>query len=221
MSSTTEERPDVTEMTAVHFVFRDTFSAAPKLIEAIDPNDGDRIELIKNFYANILAFLSVHHGSEDELLYPWLLERAAADQRDTISRVNAQHHEVEDVITVASGALDAWSAGDAAAQERAAAKLAHLGERLSTHLDDEEQLNLPICSELVSAAEWGMLPGHTLASFRGDKVWLILGLIRERFSQEQRDAMDQKMPPPAVEMWTGFGEKAFGELITQVGPPLG
>ena len=33
------------------------------------------------------------------------------------------------------------------------------------------------------------LPGHGMAAFDGDKIWLILGLIRERMNDEQRAAM--------------------------------
>ena len=67
----------------------------------------------------------------------------------------------------------------------------------------------------------GRDPSRGWRAFIDQYTPLILGLIRERFTQEQRESMDQKMPPPAVEMWNGFGEKAFGELIAEVGPPLG
>jgi hypothetical protein len=89
------------------------------------------------------------------------------------------------------------------------------------HLDDEERELLPLCAQHLSAPEWGALPGYALGSFEGDKIWLILGLIRERLNQAQRDdEMLAHMPPPAVEMWTSFGEQAFGELMVEVGPPL-
>ena len=55
-----------------------------------------------------------------------------------------------------------------------------------------------------------------MAAFDGDKIWLILGLIRERMNDEQRTAMLEHMPPPAVEMWTSFGEQAFKDLSTEV-----
>ena len=84
------------------------------------------------------------------------------------------------------------------------------------HLDEEERLGLPLAAEYLSAEEWGQLPGHGLRAFDGDKVWLILGLIRERMNEAQRDAMLEHMPPPVVEMWTGFGEHAFMELAAEV-----
>ncbi len=61
----------------------------------------------------------------------------------------------------------------------------HLGE----HLDEEEQKVLPLAAANLSMEEWGALPAHGMANFHGDKIWLILGLIRERMTDEQRAEM--------------------------------
>jgi hypothetical protein len=203
-------------MVVVHDVFRDTFSAATALVGAAGD---DRVELLSNFYDNVIAFLIGHHEGEDELIYPLLVDRAP-EQKDLIQTVNAQHEEIHEVIESTSAAVAAWAPGDPASQSAAAAALDALGARLRIHLGDEERELLPLCAEHVSVEEWGALPGHVLRNYTGDKIWLILGLIRERMSQAQRDAMLLKMPPPVVEMWTGFGENAFRELMAQVGPPL-
>ena len=91
-----------------------------------------------------------------------------------------------------------------------------LRAQLVEHLDAEEAQALPLCAENILAEEWGQLPGHALAGYRGDKVWLILGLIRQRMNDAQRAAMLEHMPPPALEMWTSFGEQAFKELSNEV-----
>ncbi len=84
------------------------------------------------------------------------------------------------------------------------------------HLDEEETNVLPLAADNLSMEEWGALPGHGMANFHGDKIWLILGLIRERMNDEQRAAMLEHMPPPAVDMWTGFGEQAFKDYSSVV-----
>jgi len=94
--------------------------------------------------------------------------------------------------------------------------LGALRTQLVTHLDREESDALPLCEANLSVEEWGSLSGHGMANFHGDKIWLILGLIRERMTEAQRAAMLEHMPPPAVEMWTSFGEQAFKELSDQV-----
>ncbi len=97
-----------------------------------------------------------------------------------------------------------------------AESLEALRAQLVEHLDEEEARALPLCAESILAEEWGQLPGHALAGYQGDKVWLILGLIRQRMTQQQRDAMLEHMPPPPRDMWVNFGENAFNELSAQV-----
>jgi hypothetical protein len=53
-----------------------------------------------------------------------------------------------------------------------------------------------------------------MGAFAGDKIWLILGLIRQQMNDEQR----ARKPPPAVEMWTSVGESSFNQLMAEVGP---
>jgi hypothetical protein len=61
---TSAPRPDVTDMYAVHGVFRDTLGAAPRLVGGIAPGDAARVALIANYYENVLSFLEAHHDGE-------------------------------------------------------------------------------------------------------------------------------------------------------------
>ena len=117
--------------------------------------------------------------------------------------------------------LRAWPTGDAAAQRAAQDGLETLHAQLVGHLDQEEARVLPLAAEHLSAEEWGALPGHGMANFHGDKIWLILGLIRERMTDAQRAAMLEHMPPPALDMWNGFGEQAFNDYSQVVTVPVG
>jgi hemerythrin-like domain-containing protein len=212
--------PDVSEMRAVHGVFRDTLGAAPELISAIDPSDTARRDLIANFYENVVSFLRGHHQTEEDLVFPLLRERCA-DQRAVVERAAEQHEEVVGLVGEAETSIRSLSNGEADSQQRCADALAKLGTTLAVHLDDEEADVLPLCADHMSVEEWSAQPGHGMALFQGDKVWLVLGLIRQRLTEAQRDEMLANMPPPAVEMWTNFGENAFDQLIAEVGPPLG
>jgi hemerythrin-like domain-containing protein len=213
-------RPDVSEMYAVHQVLRDSLGFAPQLVRAVDASDAARIGLITNFYENVLSFLHVHHGGEEELIFPLLSERCPEDFA-IVDEMAAQHADVIDLIERSRRALGSWAGGEPAAQEGSAAALGDLGERLEEHLTDEERRLLPLCADHLSPEEWGALPGHALGVFDGDKVWLILGLIRDQMTQAQRDEMLAHMPPPAVEMWTSMGEQAYKNLLAEVGPPVG
>ncbi len=208
---------DVTDMYPVHNTLRDSLSAAPRLVGEVSDDDGERRRLITSFYSNVIAFLHVHHHGEEALVFPLLRERCPG-QLDMIDAVAAQHRDVDQLVAESVGLLEGWSAGDATAKAPCAQTLGDLGGRMKEHLDDEEQQLLPLCATNLTQEEWAVLPGHALGSFAGDKVWLILGLIRQRMSDEQRDAMLAHMPPPAVEMWTTVGERSFKEMMVEVGP---
>jgi hypothetical protein len=75
---------------------------------------------------------------------------------------------------------------------------------------------LPIAAQWMSPEEWGALPGHGMMSFRGDKPWLGLGLVREQLDQGQRDGMLAGMPPEVRTMWTEQMEPAFDAFIAEV-----
>jgi iron-sulfur cluster repair protein YtfE (RIC family) len=208
-------RPDTTDMFAVHGVFRDALGAAPTLVGGIAPGDAERVALIANYYENILSFLHAHHDGEEVLVFPLLRERCDGTG-ELMDLMAEEHHEALELLEQAKAALAAWPGGDAAAQQAAQERLMELGSHLNEHLLEEEQKVLPLAGANLSMEEWGAMPAHGMAAFDGDKIWLILGLIRERMTDEQRAAMSAHMPPPALEMWSGFREQAFKEYSTVV-----
>ena len=148
-------------------------------------------------------------------MFPLLRQRCPAES-PLVDRLEAQHVEALALLQQAQRAVTAWEAGDGDAAGAARDTLESLRSQLVEHLDTEEASVLRLCAANLSPQEWGALPGHAMANYRGDKIWLILGLIRERMNDEQRAAMLEHMPPPAQEMWTGFGEQAFNELSAEV-----
>jgi hemerythrin-like domain-containing protein len=212
-------RPDVTDMYAVHGVFRDTLGAAPRLVGDIEPGDAARVKQIANYYDNILFFLEAHHEGEEAIVFPRLRERCPGE-RALLDRLEGEHQEALSLLACARTSLEAWPGADgdaaAAAQSAVVDGLESLRAQLVEHLDEEEMQALPLCAENISIEEWAQLPGHALAGYRGDKVWLIQGLIRQRMTDAQRSRMLFHMPPPARDMWTGFGESAFNELAAEV-----
>jgi hemerythrin-like domain-containing protein len=219
-SSSPTPRPDVTDMYAVHGVFRDSLGAAPRLVGDIEAGDAERVALIANYYENILSFLEAHHDGEEKLVFPLLRERCPG-QEALVDEMKQQHDEAITLLEGAQRSLADWPSGDAGSQKAAEDALAALHRQLVTHLDAEEARVLPLAAANLSMEEWGALPGHGMANFHGDKIWLILGLISERMNDAQRAAMLEHMPPPAVEMWTGFGEQAFKDysagVVVEVG----
>ncbi len=88
--------------------------------------------------------------------------------------------------------------------------------QLDAHFVEEETEILPLASAHMSAEEWGALPGHAMAHFSGDKIWLILGLIFEQMTDEQLADTMTLLPPPVVDMWKTTGKASFDDFVARV-----
>ena len=214
MTESMSTHPDTSDMAAVHKVFRSSLASAPVLVESA-AGDDDRRALITSYYTNVLAFLEVHHDGEEELLFPLLIERAPK-HRHAVDLAIEQHHEVVGLLGAAKAATVAWATKGDSEEPELVNTLGALDKALSAHLDQEEANIVPLATEHVTVEEWGMLPGHAMANFKGDKIWLIMGLIRENFTPEQRAMMLEHMPPPARQMWETMGEASFNDMIAEV-----
>lgn len=210
-------RPDTQDMKAVHQVFRDAFAAADRLLGSVPARDTARAAQVHSFYTNVLSFLHGHHSGEDELVWPLLTARCGEAAAE-VERIAAQHAGLDPAIERAEVLLAGWAVTpDPALGAAAAQALTQLGELLVTHLDEEEEVVLPLAAEHLTMEEWGALPAHGMKSFTGDKLWLVIGLLRDRMTQEQRDLMLAHMPPPVVDFWQSVGERSYRDFVAELG----
>ncbi len=131
--------------------------------------------------------------------------------------MDAEHHAAAASDAASKETLAAWMADPSSGNATALADaLGNLRTVLGAHLEDEERSFLPIAATTFTAEEWGELPGHVARTFSGDKLWLILGLVFEQMTDEQRALTLAHMPPPVVEMWNGPGGASFAAFIADV-----
>jgi hemerythrin-like domain-containing protein len=206
---------DVSDMFAVHQGILTSLDAAPQLVSSAVANS-DRVNAIASFYDNLLEFLHVHHQGEDELIYPLLEERCTSDD-DMLERVDAQHQLLYAPMDDAWLKVEAFrSAPSEQSGNELVAALALIDETLRPHLAEEETTVLPLATRWISPEEWGQLPGHAMMTFRKDKPWLALGLVREGLTDEQKSAMLAAMPEPVRDMWSNQWEPAFTSFMGEV-----
>jgi hemerythrin-like domain-containing protein len=210
------ERPDTGDMIAVHKALRGALGAGAARVRDVKPGDEARRALIADYYDNILWFLDVHHNGEEELVFPRIRARCP-DSVALVDTMEAQHHEVVQLLKDAGASRAAWAAGDDAVQATLADQLEALHAATVGHLDQEEAGLLPLCGDYLTPDEWGELPGHALRQYQGDKVWLVLGLIMEQRTPDEQGIMLSSMPPPVAQMWRDMGSDAFEELAATVG----
>jgi iron-sulfur cluster repair protein YtfE (RIC family) len=207
---------DVSDMAAVHQVFRDAFGSPAALVSTVGSEDVERQILVGEYYSEVLALLAVHHEGEDELVWPLLRERAP-QHVELVAEMEGQHHQIHADVERAVEALAAWStAPHPDTADSLVAALEAVDASLIPHLDREEREILPIAAVTMTGEEWGRLPQHGTEHFRGEKLWLILGLIREQMTPDQLAAMDAAMPPPAVEFWRDAGQGMFDDFMARL-----
>lgn len=206
-------RPNTRDMLAIHQVFRDAFGCAPQLVGSVCGDRADRVESVAAYYSNVLALLRAHHEGEDELIWPKLLERAPA-QAGLVDRMQIAHDALSVALADAQSRLVAWTASpDIDRGASLAASLATLGVLCSAHFDEEERLILPLAEEHCTVEEWAELPGHAMRSFAGDRLWLVLGLVREQLPASALAGQEANMPPAVRAMWRGGGSEQFEHFV--------
>jgi len=216
MSAAAMTRPDTSDMVAVHCVFREGLGVAPQLIGSVPETDAERVANVAGYYADLLAFLHVHHEGEDELLWPKLIERAP-EQAELVRHIAGQHEDVLAALQTAEAHLATWKAEPTTDNGATlAASLITLAVGLGAHLDEEERSILPLAADHLTVEEWAQFPAHGMQNFKGERIWLIMGLIREQMTDAQRAAMDAHMPPPVRDFWVNVGEAQFTSFIADI-----
>ena len=194
----TETQPltDVHDMVVVHRVFRRELRLVPELVRQVRPGDTARAKVLADHARLILSGLHGHHTSEDLLLWPKLLERAAPDAA-LIHRMEAQHERVAAAIDRIEPALARWEAeARPAVTEEVAAAFDTMRVALLEHLDDEERHILPLAARHVTQAEWNELGEHGAGQTRKKLLPILFGAVAEEATPEEMVRILSTVPAP-------------------------
>lgn len=94
-------------MVVVHRTFRQSCAELPELVRGLRPGDTARAQLVVDAVRFMLMGLEAHHVSEDEFLWPRLAERTTP-HAEAITRMEEQHHRLEDLVTRVRGSWTRW-----------------------------------------------------------------------------------------------------------------
>ena len=208
---------DTHEMVVIHRVFRRELGLLPRLIRGVADGDTVRAARVKEHLVDVTSGLTTHHTGEDELMWPLLLERVTLEA-DLVRRMEAQHEAVHERIEESQQLAARWAEhADVPTRDELATLVDQMHSALVEHLDDEEQLMLPIIAEHVTQAEWDALGEHGLASLpKGKKSLLFLGAILEDATEEERAEFLARVPLPGRVMWRLAGQRAYAREVHQV-----
>lgn len=210
------DRPAVHEMVIIHRIFRRGLREIARLVDRTAEGATGRAEPIAEHAEFLLTALHHHHVSEDEYLWPLLLERVQP-QAELVHRMEAQHEAVAAHIQRATALLAEWR--KTAARETAeqlAATFTELTDALVEHLDAEESEILPLVSAHITSAEWAELGQRSFDKFPRSAMPIMHGTMLEVASAEEGAEFSAKLPAIARVMWRLAGRRQYGRYIRRV-----
>lgn len=208
MTDVLSSKPDVHDMVVVHRTFRRSCAELPDLVRGLRPGDTARAELVVDAVRFMLMGLEAHHLSEDEFLWPRLAARTTV-QAEAITRMEEQHHRLEELVTRVRTALDGLAADPRQPLcEQVAAQLTELGSVLTTHMDEEENTILPLAAEYLSVAEWEELGEISLAKLEKKHLLRAFSALMAVATPEEQQTILTKAPLPARVLWRLSGRRS-------------
>ena len=173
-----------------------------------------------------LGLLQEHHHNEEQFLFPPVKQF----EPQLVDELEAQHHEVERLLEIVSGALDGARAADAGARLGAGADLNRRFNELTAvfleHLAYEEATLIPATWKHFTDEELGAIEESVVASMPPESLmqvveWMFKGLNRTELVEILGDA-EATMPPPALDAVKALGAEILAPDVweavrTQVG----
>lgn len=208
---------DTREMVVVHTAFRREMGAAPGLVCGVAAGDRARAQVVADHVGLLLEMLHHHHVSEDELLWPKLLERVPGELTATVLLMESQHGLIAVELENAQAALPSWrAAAGVTVRDRLAGALERLQPLLVEHLAAEEQEILPLAARALSQQEWDELGERGMAGIPKAKLPMVFGMLMADGDPEVLRAMIAHAPLVPRLVVPRIAPRAYGRYTRQV-----
>lgn len=204
------------EMPIIHRIFRRQFAEVPALVQKVPVHDATRVGAMVDHLGFLLDGLHMHHTTEDDLIWPKLLDRAGLDA-PLVERMEQQHRRIDVSVTEVRAAMSGWRSEPTPATSSALAD--RIGEFLLVvegHLDEEEQVVVPLIDRHLTEAEWQEVGERGFEKFTPAQRWIAMGQLVEVATPEETAMFFGELPPPVKVLWRLIGKRKYRRYITSV-----
>lgn len=207
---------DPWEMALIHRVIRHGLDESRRLVEAVPPGATTRSEVVAEHLRFTLDGLHAHHSTEDEILWPALLDRAHLSE-DLIRRMEAQHDAVHAAIERVRTLLGPWERDPTSATSAELADgLDEVLSGLAEHLADEERDVVPLIARHLTQREWETLGKRSFAKFRPSQRFTAMGEMVQVATPGEAARMLAGLPVPVRIIWRLVGKRRYDRHIVTV-----
>lgn len=204
------------EMAIIHRIFRRQFAEVRTLVPAVPAADETWVGAVADHLGFLLDGLHMHHTTEDDLIWPKLLDRAGLDA-PLVRRMEEQHQQIDASVAEVRGATSAWRSDPTPTTSAALAD--RIGEFLVVlegHLDEEEQVVVPLIDRHLTEAEWQEVGQRGFEKFTPAQRWIATGQLVEVATPEEVAMMFGTLPSPVKVLWHLIGKRKYRRYITPV-----
>jgi hypothetical protein len=218
---TRESGADARDMFTVHAMFRREFGAIPGLISSVADGDERRTVVVADHVALMIKILEVHHGAEDEYIWPLVRQRGGAEVGVIVDLMEQQHEGIHEGYLRLEEALTAWrESASAARREAVAAAAVEFLPLLDEHLALEETRALPQIERLLTKAEYARMAEHGAANTPEDIFLVTFGMAMYEGEPEVIDGIVADMHAGvrplirelAAVAYAGYAKKVYGTM---------
>ena len=204
------------EMPIIHRIFRRQFAEVRALVQGAPAADATRVGAVADHLGFLLDGLHMHHTTEDDLIWPKLLERATLEA-PLVKRMEEQHQQIDESVAHVRAAMSAWrSDPDPATSSALADRIGEFLVVLESHLDEEERVVVPLIDRHLTEAEWQDVGERGFAKFTPAQRWIATGQMVEVATPEEVAMMLGTLPPHVKVLWHLVGKRKYRKYITAV-----
>jgi iron-sulfur cluster repair protein YtfE (RIC family) len=206
---------DLNGMYMAHHAFRRDLRRFAVAARQTPVEDAEAWRALAVRWEQFSGILHHHHTTEDDVLWPQLLEIVDADGRVTLEAMEAEHSVIDPMLAACAAGFAAMAqAPHATTRDRLAADTATARDTLSDHMGHEEREALPLVQELLSAEGWQRVE-KAAGSGKGLKDLMFLApWIADGLTPEQLDTVVRMIGTPFKLMLAMTrGRYARGEAI--------
>jgi len=199
---------DMSMMFAMHDALRRELAQVGRVASRRDDNPATLLRAALGWEL-FKKFLTIHHQSEDDALWPPLRAAAAGhpDQVAVVDALEAEHAVIEPLLA----AIDAAAADPHYGHQRFGDIIDELSAQLTAHLSHEEADGLPLIDAALTPQQW-----QHFAQVHGERnlpdaptymPWLLAGA-----SPQTLDAVLGKFPPQLLATYREQWAPAYAAL---------
>lgn len=181
---------DMSMMYLMHHAFRRDLAAFASAAARTPVEDREVWQALDARWKVFSAALQHHHHGEDTWLWPFLVQRATADERAVLEAMEVEHADIESTLQAcATGLARMRDHADPDVRAALAVRLAAARESLARHLQHEETEAIALLQRVMTQQEWESVDEHFKKGVPPSRLVALVPWVMHRVPAEVQERL--------------------------------